>query len=112
MGATVVAISPQLPEWSAKIAKRHKLSFDVLSDTGNAVARDWGLVHGVDGQLREVYSGFGIDLPKYNGDDSWTLPLPTRAVIAQDGSLAAIDCDPDYSRRPEPEATLAVLESL
>lgn len=112
LGATVVAISPQLAEWSAKIAKRHKLSFDVLSDAGNAVAGQWGLVHGVDGKLREIYSGFGIDLPKYNGDDSWTLPLPARAVIGADGRLVSIHADPDYTRRPEPEATIAVLESL
>lgn len=112
LGATVVAISPQLAEWSAKISKRHKLAFDVLSDAGNEVARRWGLVHGVEGQLREVYSGFGIDLPKYNGDDSWELPLPARVVIAADGTVASMHADPDYTRRPEPEATIAILESL
>ena len=112
LGATLVAISPQLREFSAKIAKRHKLAFDVLSDRNNEIATAWGLTHGVEGALREVYSGFGIDLPKFNGEPSWTLPVPARVVIKSDGTIASVSADPDYTRRPEPEETLAVLESL
>ncbi len=55
---------------------------------------------------------FGIDLPTANGDDSWTLPMPARFVIDRSGMIRAADVDPDYTRRPEPADTVAVLRSL
>jgi peroxiredoxin len=62
--------------------------------------------------LQDVYRGLGIDLPAFNGDDSWQLPLPARIVVDTHGIIRALDADPDYTRRPEPEATLEVLRTL
>lgn len=112
-GAELVAISPQLGEWNAKIVRRHGLEFDVLSDAGNAYSRQWGLDFAIEGDLREVYEGsFKLDLSRFNGDSSWTLPMPARIVLDQKGRIAAVDADPDYTRRPEPEETIKVLRSL
>lgn len=79
---------------------------------GNAWARRLGLTFTLPDDLREVYRGFGIDLPAHNGDDSWELPLPARIVIDTGGVIRSIDADPDYTHRPEPEATLEVLRGL
>lgn len=103
---TVVALTPQLPEHSATMREKNKLNFDLLSDPGNAYAAKLGLSFPVEGDLRGVYSGFGIDLPKHNGEDSWTLPMPGRFLIGQDGTIKAVDVDPDYTSRPEPQKTL------
>lgn len=111
-GATLVAISPQLPEASREVVEKHRLTFDVLSDRGNRVARGFGLVFTLPDDLRELYLKFGIDLPKVNGDDSWTLPMPARFVIDRAGTIRAADADPDYTRRPEPAATVEVLRAL
>lgn len=62
--------------------------------------------------LQQVYSQFGISLPDHNGDDSWELPLPTRLVVDPRGVIRSVDADPDYTRRPEPEASLAVVRQL
>ena len=62
--------------------------------------------------LRAIYRGFGIDLPAFNGDESWELPLPARIVVDRGGAIRSIDADPDYTHRPEPQATLEVLKSL
>ncbi len=107
-----MAISPQLPENSAKIAKRHKLTFDVLSDAGNAWARRMGLVFELPDDLRQVYEGFGIDLPRFNGGDSWELPMPGRFVVAGNGMIVHRDVDPDYTHRPEPEETVERLRQM
>ena len=112
-GAELVSISPQLPENNAKIAKRHKLEFDVLSDRGNALARQWGLAHTIDGALREVYQGrLKLDLKRFNGDESWGLPVPARFVLGQDGRVLSVSADPDYTRRPEPDETVEYLKQL
>jgi peroxiredoxin len=108
----VVAITPQLPEHSITMTERHELGFDLLSDPGNAFAASLGLAFTVPDQLREVYLSLGIDLPKHNGEDSWTLPMPARFVIGGDGIIRAADVDPDYTHRPEPQKTIDDLIAL
>ena len=66
----------------------------------------------VPDDVKEVYSGFGINLPKSNGDDSWTLPMPTRLVVDQSGIVRATDIGPDHTRRPEPQRTLDDVRAL
>ena len=107
-----MAISPQLARYSEQIRKKHGLDFDVLSDTGHDWMRKLGLVFQFPDDLREVYLKFPIDLSRFNGDDSWELPLPTRLIIRPDGSIAHIDAHPDYTERPEPTETLALLRAL
>lgn len=107
-----MAISPQVRERNAEIRAKQHLAFPVLADPGNAYARRLGLVFAFPDDLREVYRGFNLVLPDYNGDGSWELPLPTRLVVDAEGTIRAIDADPDYTVRPEPEATLAALRAL
>lgn len=107
-----MAISPQLPEHNAKIAKRHKLAFDVLSDPGNAYADKLGLVFKLSGDLKEVYQGFELDLPRFNGDDSWRLPMPARLIVAADGTVRDVEANADYTHRPEPAETVEKLRRL
>jgi len=112
LGATLVAITPQIPEKSVEMLKKQPLDFDLLSDAGNDYAQTLGLRHEVRGELQNIYGSFGIDLPKSNGEQSWTLPVPARVVIDSSGIVRAIDADPDYTRRPEPAKTLADLRAL
>ena len=110
--ATLVALSPQLPEFNARMVDNHKLSFDILSDPGNSYADALGLRFRVPDDISEIYRSFGIDLPANNGDDSWTLPMPGRIIIGRDGIVTSVEVDPDYTARPEPAATLAELKAM
>ena len=53
-----------------------------------------------------------IDLPGFNGDDSWTLPMPARFVIDSGNIIRYAEANPDYTRRPEVEETLSVLRTI
>ncbi len=108
----MVAISPQLISNSRQTVQNWKLTFDVLSDQGNRVARSFGLVYGFSDDLREVYLKLGVDLTKFNGDDSWTLPMPARYIIDQNSIIRAADVSPDYTVRPEPEQTVETLKAM
>jgi len=112
LGAELVAISPQLPEKNNEAKSKHKLDFPLLSDLGNAYARQLSIVQCLPEDLRKVYSDFGIVLPDFNGDDSWELPLATRIVVDARGIIRHMAADTDYTIRPEPEETLEVLRSL
>lgn len=112
MGATLLALSPQLPEHSAATAETLHLSFPVLSDAGNGVARKFGIVFRLPRDLQTIYAKLNMDLAKFNGDRSWELPLPARYVIDRGNIIRAADVNFDYTIRPEPEETLAVIRSL
>ena len=88
------------------------LPFTMLRDQGNKVAAAYGLVFPLADDLKQLYLKFGIDLAKANGDDSWTLPMPARFVIDRGGVIRSADADPDYTHRPEPADTVAVLQTL
>ena len=111
-GASLIALTPQLPEHSRGLIEKQKLGFDLLADPGNAYTASLGLRFALPDDLREVYTGFGIVLPKHNGEPSWTLPMPGRFVIDRAGIVRAVDVDPDYTRRPEPAKTIADLAAL
>ncbi len=111
-GASLVAISPQTEEFLRQTVEKLRLTFEILGDPGNAVARQFGLVFKLPDDLRRTYLGFGLDLEKYNGEASWTLPMPARYVLDRDATIRAADVNPDYTVRPEPSETLAVLQAL
>lgn len=108
LGATLVAISPQTPDNSLSTAEKKGLTFPVLSDAGNGVARRYGLVFAVSETLRTS----GARLPSYNGDDSWELPMPGTFVIAPDGTVRLAFVDADWTKRLEPAAILDTLRQI
>ena len=112
LGANLVAISPQLPEHSRELIRTRHLTFEVLTDRGNQVADQFGLRFELPSYLRELYRTFPLDLEKFNGDPSWTLPVPARFVVDQQGIIRAAESDPDYTTRPEAESTLEAVRAL
>jgi hypothetical protein len=76
LGASLVAISPQLPEHNRELSRSRALGFPILTDRGNEVATRFGLTFTLPDYLRALYGTFPLDLAKYNGDASWTLPMP------------------------------------
>jgi peroxiredoxin len=112
MGAELLTISPQQPEFNRELIKEKNLTFDLLSDPGNRVAETYGLVYAFPEDLKQIYLQFDIDLGKYNGDESWTLPMPGRFVIDRSGIIKYAEVNPDYTVRPEPEEVIGVLKRL
>ena len=112
LGATLVAITPQLAEHSQALVRRRGLTFALLSDPGNGVASAFRLTFRLADDLETVYRAFTIDLHAYNGDDSWTLPMPARYVIDTGGQIRAADVHADYTRRPEPEAAVSATKAI
>ncbi len=109
LGANLVAISPQTAVNSRKSVRQNALDFPILSDTHNDVAAAFGLRFALPDYLVELYQGLKNDLPSFNGDPSWTLPMPARYVIGQDGTILDAEVNPDYTRRPEPDDMLPAL---
>jgi len=112
LGAKLIAISPETPDNSLSTREKNELTFEVLSDLGNQVAKEFGLVFELPEELRPIYQSFGIDLPAYNGDESFELPIPATYVVATDGTVVHAFIDPNYAKRLDPEEIINVLKEI
>lgn len=110
--ASLLAISPESPDYTLKTIEEKGITFPILRDRNNRVAARYGLVFTVPETLRPVYQGFGIDLPARNGEDSFRLPVPATYVIDQNRRVCAAHVDIDYTRRMEPALFLQALEQI
>ncbi len=104
-GANLVAISPQTVHQSYLMHDQHKLEFPLLSDAGNTVARQFGLVYRVPEYQQEMYARTFVNLSFINGDATWELPIPATYVL-KDGRVVFDASDPDYTVRTEPAEAL------
>ena len=111
-GAQLVAIAPETPDNSLSTQEKNDLSFEVLSDVGNQVARAFGLVFTLPEYLRPLYQNFGIDLEAYNGDSSFELPVPATYVVDTTGTIVHAFVNVDYTQREDPDNIVAALQSL
>ena len=109
--AQLVALSPQTPDNSLSTQQKDELTFAVLSDKGNAVAKQFGIAYKLPAELPAAFKG-KLDLEKFNGDTSEELPLAATYVIAQGGTIRYAFVSEDYTKRAEPADILAALKSL
>ncbi|RLP79266.1 AhpC/TSA family protein [Mycetocola lacteus] len=111
-GIALIALSPQTPDGSLSITEKNDLDFDVLSDPGNTLATELGILLRLDEQAQELYRGHGVDFTEVNADGTAVLPLPTVAILSATGTLEWIETFADFTQRTEPATILAALESV
>jgi peroxiredoxin len=112
LGARLVAISPQNGVNSRRSVRTNGLDFPILSDPRNETAAAFGLRFALPDYLVALYKSRKNDLPAFNGDTSWTLPMPSRFVVGQDWVIRYAEVNPDYTIRPEPTDMLPALVGL
>lgn len=111
--ATLVALTPELPDKSLSTAEKNKLKFEVLTDRDHKVAKEYGIAFELTPKVRELYKQF-FDLTEFNGvaaGDS-TLPLAASYVIGADGVVKWAFLEPDYRQRAEPTDIVKALQKL
>jgi peroxiredoxin len=111
-GATLVAISPNKPDVSKDFIDRNELSFPVLSDHGNAVAKAFNLVYTMIPEHVEYYRDHGRDIGDMNGTAEWELPVPATYVIDRGGVIRFAFLDLNHRVRAEPSEVIAVAADL
>ncbi|NRS93837.1 peroxiredoxin [Chryseobacterium sp. 16F] len=109
--ATLIALTPELPDNSLSTSEKNQLEFDVLSDVHNTIGKEFGVVYSLTEEVAASYNA-GFDLNKFNGDTSNELPLAATYVIDTNGVIQYAFLDADYTVRAEPQAILAALKNL
>lgn len=110
-GATVLAIAPELPMRQDAMKQRFRLTFPLLHDEGNRVARTFGIVDTLPPDLLAVYHALGHGLADVNGvSGASNLPLPATFVSDPEGKIRFAHVEEDYARRVSPDDILTALQ--
>jgi peroxiredoxin len=111
-GVELIAVSPQKPDGSLSMQEKLDLAFPVVSDPGNALAAQLGVLMASSGE--EVLSAqrqLGLDVRAINADGTEGLPMPTVLLIDAEHRLAWIDVHPDFTTRTEVEDVLHAVDA-
>lgn len=110
LNATLIALTPELPDKSVTTAEKQALKFEVLSDVGNKIAKEYGIVFKLTDEVAKSYNeAFGLN--DYNGDKSNELPLAATYIINKEGKIIYAFIDADYRNRAEPAEITAFLKA-
>lgn len=110
-GANLIALTPEVPDKSLSTSEKNELEFEVLSDVGNVIAKQYGIVYKLTDEVAEIYeNNFGLS--EYNGNKDNELPLAATYIIDEDGTIQYAFLDADYRNRAEPSVLTAFLKSM
>ena len=89
-----------------------EFNFETLIDKRNQVARQFGIVLQIPEKSRIHYENLGIYLPRYNGDESFELPIPATFIVNQDGKIHYAFIDSDFTERLDPVEIVTILRQM
>ncbi len=99
-GATVIAVTTESNEFANKTIEKNNLTFSVISDTDNKIARDYKVLYEATlGYQKRVASYTKSTLQKFNDSKDAYLPIPATYIIDQNGNVSYMHYSMDYSNR-------------
>jgi peroxiredoxin len=101
-----------LTKYSKQVVKKNGLTFPVVTDLDNQYAAQLNLDFVLPEKLQEIYKTLGIDLERFNGNDSWVLPMAARFIVDSSGIIRNAEVNVDHTLRPEPEEIIEIMKSL
>jgi peroxiredoxin len=110
-GAHLAAIMPERQQFAAKFKADGEVRYPVLTDIDNGYALSLNLAIWVGDEMQKILESGGRQLPDYQGNRAWVLPIPATFVVAQEGIITARFIDPDYRRRMAIDDLLAALKN-
>ncbi len=111
-GASILAVSPQLPAYSRRCIRKHKLGFPIVHDAHGQIAAQFGVSWEIPTRLRDLYLGLDVDLARFNGSEGWVLPLPARYLVDQNRMIVYAEINASEPHRLDPAELLTALQSL
>ncbi|PVM85433.1 alkyl hydroperoxide reductase [Caulobacter radicis] len=112
IGATLTAVSPQVPERLGEIRARHGLSYKVAADLGNELGRRFGVTYVADQASQDAQRAKGSFIGDVTGTGTWELPQPAVVVIDRKGVVRFADVSPDWLARTEADPIIAAVRAL
>ena len=108
-GASVIAVSPQIPEYNNKIVKKTGATFSIIHDRGYQIMDAYYVSFPMNEKTIKRYSTFGKRVDRANGNEDYILPVPATFIIGEDRKIRYIQYDPNYKNR---SSVAEVLQNL
>ena len=108
-GGQIVAIMPDRQQFVSELKSAAKVPFPILTDMDNGYALSLNLAIWLGAEMQKMLAGLR-DLPSFQGNNSWILPIPATFVVAKDGLIRARFVDPDYRKRMAIDDLMAALK--
>jgi len=112
MGASLLAVSPNIPDHSLSMKEKHALSYEVLSDFDNQIAKLYKIVFSQSDAVADVGKKLGADIAAFNGVAKREIPVPATFIIDRQGIIQFTFANGDYTKRVEPQTVLDALDLL
>ena len=106
----IIGIMPDLQKFVAELKKQLNVPFPILSDMDNGYALSLNLTIWVGAELQRMLQD-RVNIPAFQGNSSWMLPIPATFVVGRDGLIRARFIDPDYRKRMTITEMLAAMRS-
>jgi peroxiredoxin len=110
-GARIVAIMPDRQQFAGEIKSESGAPFPILTDLDNGYALALNLAIWVGEEMERFIAEAGWDVPRFQGNSSWMLPIPATFVVGEDGHVKARFVDPDYRKRMAMEDLVSAVRS-
>jgi peroxiredoxin len=112
-GATVIAVSPEKPDYLRKTEEKTGASFRLLYDEGYRIADAYDVTFTPEKKQIFLYNTFlKANLKEAQSDESQRLPIPATYIIDKDGYIIWRLFDPDYKNRSNVSDILQALNKL
>jgi peroxiredoxin len=108
-GATLVAVSPEIPENISKTIEKTKATYSVLYDNGMKIMKAYDVEYELPENTVTRYRNAGLDIEKSNGANGKYLPVPAVYIIDKESTITYRFFEPDYKKRP---SVLDILKNL
>jgi peroxiredoxin len=110
-GAQLLAITPETPDQSMSTKEKHNLDFEVLTDESNVVAIQYGGVHSLPDEIRDIYAKRGVG-DYYRDYKNVEFPVPATYIVDRSGVIRFVFAESDYRKRAEPTDIIDALKEL
>jgi peroxiredoxin len=105
-GATLLAVSPEIPENVSKTVDKTKATYSVLYDEGMKIMKAYDVEYELEENTITRYRNGGIDIEKSNGTNGKYLPVPAVYVIDKESTVTYRFFEKDYKKRPSVQEIL------
>ena len=112
LGGQILSIMPDSARYTSRSVSDDALPFPILSDMDLGYALSLGLIFSVGAEVRRLYEDLGIELERYQGNDSYFLPMAAKFIVGRDGLVKARQVNVEFRQRMEPAAILEALKGL
>lgn len=99
-GATVIAVTPELPENVKKTVDKTGANFSIIYDEDLKIMKAYDVEYELSANTVARYKNGGLKMEEINGKNGNFLPIPATYIIDKESSITYRFFEPDYKKRP------------